>query len=103
MSRDSQYRHRLWHTEDPTLSIRSTRLELLVDFDPPSRFTVPPNCSQLSGIRPTFVVSRTPGATVAPGERGVGAFGRVGGAGRDREDPTVTQWRELGVPPMTSE
>lgn len=153
MSRDTYYSYPLWHVEDPTLSIAQVKLELLLDFDPPSHFRLPVNCPQRHGIRPSYAVAGGGsaglgrggaaasaaaaaatggvggtggvnaasasgaggsamgglngggggpggGGTRVPGDGRLGAFGRIGHVGVAREDPLVTQWRELGVPPL---
>lgn len=106
MSRDSQYRHAKWHIEDATLTVNKPKLELLLDFDAPAHFSLPPNCPLRHGIRPAYVGCH--GATFCGNQNKsvvaqtqIGMFGRVGGAAASGEEQLVTEWRELGVPDLT--
>lgn len=103
MSGDTQYTHPLWHIEeDATLAVANPPLELLVDFDAPSHFTLPPNCPVSIGLRPSWAVSavsnRLGGSSRSGGRGAATAFGRVGGSTWSGEDPLVSEWREIGVP-----
>ncbi|CCW63688.1 unnamed protein product [Phytomonas sp. EM1] len=107
MSQDSQYRHRLWHLEGPTLRIDNLKLELLLDFDPPSSFLLPPNCPLSYGLRPSYCVAAASRATgsgdtsLAWGRRGM--FGCVGATPWRGEDSLANDWRELGIPFLSEE
>ncbi|CAG9580963.1 conserved hypothetical protein [Leishmania major strain Friedlin] len=110
MSQDTMYRHQLWHIEDPTLSVSQARLKLLFDFDPPSQYRLQPNGPLLHGIRPSCVlcgsVSPPGGCTAASAAapitiRRMGVFGRVGSAPVQYEEPLVTEWADVGLPPTS--
>lgn len=110
MSQDTTYRHPLWHIEDPTLSVSQARLKLLFDFDPPSHYRLQPNGPLLHGIRPSCVlcgsVTLPGGSAAGPSApittRRTGVFGRVGGAPVQYQEPLVTEWTDIGIPPIVT-
>ncbi|CCW69345.1 unnamed protein product [Phytomonas sp. Hart1] len=107
MSQDSHYQHRLWHLECPTLAIYHHKLELLLDFDLPSSFMLPPNCPLNDGLRPSYSVAAASIAngggdlSLAWGRRGM--FGCVGATPWRGEDSLANDWRELGIPFLSNE
>lgn len=107
MSGDTHYRHHLWHIEGPTLAVPNTKLELLYDFEPPSHFQLPPNCPLQHGIRPSSTLS---GTTVPAGKaphsapiaaHQTGVFGTVARPPLPCEEPMVSEWADIGLPPLT--
>jgi hypothetical protein len=110
MSQDTVYRYPLWNTEDPTLTVSQARLKLLFDFDPPSHYRLQPNGPLLHGIRPSCVLcgsvappgsnTATPSAPITT--RRMGVFGRVGSAPVQYQEPLVTEWTDIGIPPIVS-
>ncbi|KPI83095.1 hypothetical protein ABL78_7884 [Leptomonas seymouri] len=108
MSQDTIYRHPLWNVEDPTLTVSQARLKLLFDFDPPSHYRLQPNGPLLHGIRPSCLLC---GSVALPGGNGavpsapittrrMGIFGRVGSAPVQYHEPLVTEWTDIGIPPV---
>ncbi|KAH9588910.1 hypothetical protein LSM04_004436 [Trypanosoma melophagium] len=95
VSRDSRYVHRRWCLEDATLTVHHPKLELLVDFDDPSNFTLPANAPNTLGVRRAAALG---GCGV-----GVGGVVNVGVMGLGAEDDLLADWREIGVPTMTDE
>ncbi|ORC87238.1 uncharacterized protein TM35_000232090 [Trypanosoma theileri] len=93
VSRDSRYVHRRWCLEDATLTVQHPKLELLVDFDDPSNFTLPANAPNTLGVR----------RAAAAGGFAVGGGVTAGGLGFGPEDDLLADWREIGVPPLTDE
>ncbi|CAD2221421.1 hypothetical protein AGDE_03015 [Angomonas deanei] len=97
MSKDSLYQHHMWHVEDQTLTIFNPKLELLLDFDPPSQFCLPANAPTVHGIRRGGVAAGTSSTA-----RTMTAFGRIGGAGQPVADDLVAEWLRIpSLPPMT--